>query len=294
MSPLALGLVLVAALLHAVWNVAAKQAGGDGRFVLLVALLIVGLWAPLGVWAGWDAVPLWGAREWALVGASGLAHLVYFLTLLRGYRVADLSVVYPVARGTGPLLSSLVAVAVLGERLSALSALGVAAVCGGVFLVAGGPALLRNIGRDEAAHARVRRGVAWGGATGVLIALYTVIDGYSVKVALISPILIDDFGNLLRIPFSLPAALADRAATLAAWRRQWRAALLVAAISPLAYILVLYAVRMAPLSHVAPAREVSMLFAAALGGRLLGEGDRRLRFAGAGCIAAGVVALAGA
>ena len=62
MSPLALGLVLVAALLHAVWNVAAKQAGGDGRFVLLVALLIVGLWAPLGVWAGWDAVPLWGAR----------------------------------------------------------------------------------------------------------------------------------------------------------------------------------------------------------------------------------------
>jgi drug/metabolite transporter (DMT)-like permease len=291
MPALALGLVLVAALLHALWNLAAKRAGGDKRFVLLVALLIAALWAPLGIWAGWHAVPLWGGREWGIVAASGLTHLLYFLTLLRGYRVADLTVVYPVARGTGPLLTSLVAVIVLDERLSAFSALGVLSVCGGVFLIAGGPALWRAAA-GAAAHERLRRGLAWGAATGVLIAGYSVLDGYAVKVLLISPILIDYFGNLLRIPFTLHIALADRAATRTAWRAQWRAALLVAVTSPLAYVMVLYAVRMAPLSHVAPAREVSMLFAALLGGRLLGEGDRGLRIAGAACIAAGVALLA--
>jgi drug/metabolite transporter (DMT)-like permease len=290
MPALALGLVLVAALLHALWNLAAKRAGGDKRFVLLVALLIAALWAPLGIWAGWHAVPLWGGREWGIVAASGLTHLLYFLTLLRGYRVADLTVVYPVARGTGPLLTTLVAVIVLDERLSAFSALGVLAVCGGVFLIAGGPALWRAAA-GAAAHERLRRGLAWGAATGVLIAGYSVLDGYAVKVLLISPILIDYFGNLLRIPFTLHIALADRAATRTAWRAQWRAALLVAVTSPLAYVMVLYAVRMAPLSHVAPAREVSMLFAALLGGRLLGEADRGLRIAGAACIAAGVALL---
>jgi len=81
-------------------------------------------------------------------------------------------------------------------------------------------------------------------------------------------------------------------ATLQAWRAQWKWAVIVSALSPLAYVLVLYAVRMAPLSHVAPAREVSMLFAALIGGRLLGEGDAALRVGGAACIAAGVMALA--
>ncbi len=67
---------------------------------------------------------------------------------------------------------------------------------------------------------------------------------------------------------------------------------MLAAVSPLAYVLVLYAVQMAPLSHVAPAREVSMLFAALIGGHLLGEGDRLARLCGAACIALGVTALA--
>ncbi len=134
-------------------------------------------------------------------------------------------------------------------------------------------------------------GVRWGLLTGVFIALYTLIDGYAVKVLLISPILVDWVGNLLRIPFMLPSLLADRAGFVRDARRQWKSALLLAAISPLGYVLVLYAVQMAPLSHVAPAREVSMLFAALLGGRLLGETDRGARLAGAACIVAGVVAM---
>lgn len=291
MSAFALSLVLIAALLHAVWNVVAKKAGGDSRFVLMVALFIVVIWAPVGLWIGWDAVPRWGWVEWGLIVASGITHLVYFNVLLRGYAASDLTVVYPVARGTGPLVAAFGALLLLGERMSWIGVLGVLAVTGGVFLIAGGPGLWAKA-HDPAQRQRVRAGLAYGGATGLLISGYTLIDGYSVKVWLISPVLIDYFGNFARIPFMLPAALRDRSRFVEACRAQWKHALFIAAISPLAYVLVLYAVRLAPLSHVAPAREVSMLFAALFGGKLLGEGERGPRIAGAACIALGVVGLA--
>lgn len=291
MSPAALALVLVAALLHAVWNLAAKRSGGGTHFVLLGALGIVGLWAPLGLWVAWDALPGWGPLEWGLALASGLTHLVYFNVLLAGYRAADLTVVYPVARGTGPLVSSLGAVLLLGESLGVAGGLGVLGITVGVGLLAGGSGLW-TAAREPGARARVRAGVAWGALTGLFIAGYTLIDGYAVKVAGIHPILIDYVGNALRIPFMLPAALLDRAGFVREAKATWKPALVLAALSPLGYVLVLYAARTAPLSHVAPAREVSMLFAAVLGGRLLGEGDRGARLLGAGCVAAGVIALA--
>jgi drug/metabolite transporter (DMT)-like permease len=287
----ALALVLLAGLIHASWNIAAKKAGGDARFAAFTGFVLMVFWAPLGLWLGWQQVPLWGRTEWVFIGASGVLHLVYYLTLLRGYRKADLTVVYPLARGSGPLLSSLAAIVLLGEQISALGAAGIAGVVGGVFLVAGGPGLLRAT-HDPAGRARVMRGLRYGLLTGVFIASYTVVDGYAVKVLLMSPILLDYFGNFVRLAFVVPAVLRDRPAAVALWRRQWKHALLVGIVSPVSYVLVLYAMQVAPLSHVAPAREVSMLFAALLGGHLLGEGDRALRLAGAALIAIGVMALA--
>jgi drug/metabolite transporter (DMT)-like permease len=289
MPPLALALVITAALLHALWNVVAKHAGGGAHLQMLSALGVVVLWAPVAAWFGWRTVLDWDALRWGLVLASAVVHLVYFRCLLRGYRESDLTVVYPVARGSGPLITCIAAVFVLGERPSAASVLGVLAVCIGIVLIAGGPKLWRRGSKDS--H-RVRLGIAWGAATGALIAAYTVIDGYAVKVALMSPILLDYFGNLLRVPFLLPQALRDRPGLVAAARAQWRHALVIAALGPLGYVLVLYAMTMAPLSHVAPARELSMLFVALLGGRLLGEGDPGWRLAGAACMATGVVCLA--
>ena len=291
MTPLALSLVILAGLIHSLWNIAAKKAGGDVRFVAFTALLMGLIWAPLGLWLGWSAVPLWGAKEWALVTTSGVVHVFYYIILLRGYRKSDLTVVYPLARGSGPLLSSLVALFLLGERVTLFGALGVAAVVGGVFLIAGGPGLFRAA-QDPAKKARVLTGMAYGLATGVFIASYTVVDGYAVKVVLMSPILVDYFGNFVRLALLLPPLLADRSTAAALWRAQWKYALVVATLSPIGYVLVLFAMQTAPLSHVAPAREVSMLFAALIGGQLLGEGDRALRILGAACIAFGVMALA--
>ena len=123
------------------------------------------------------------------VVASGVLHVVHYVILLRGYRKADLTVVYPLARGSGPLLSSLVAITLLGEQISALGALGIAGVVGGVFLIAGGLAAARGA-RPCRAPARPQghrlRAAHWG--------VHRQLHGggwLCRQVLLMSPILID-------------------------------------------------------------------------------------------------------
>ena len=324
MSGVALAWVLVAALIHATWNLLAKKTGGDVRFALVSQLAVALVWAPVGLWFAWHEVGTYGPLQWALIVASGAIHVVYFVTLLRGYRLADLSVVYPLARGTGPLLTAMAATLLLGESLSLLGWLGVLGVVLGIVLISGGPALWHALRAGTSAHERpqagqsrpspegiqqsgraalagedllrLRRGVGYGLLTGVCIAAYTVVDGYAVKRAGISPVSVDYLGNLVRVPLTALWILAlgrrEPLPLAGYWRSTWKPALLIATISPVAYVLVLYAATVAPLSHVAPAREVSMLFAALLGGTLLRERNVGLRLLGAGSIAAGVIALA--
>ena len=287
----ALALVLCAALLHAGWNLAAKQASTDRHFVMWGLLAVLVLWLPAALVLGLDEWRRWSAAFWGVALVSGLLHLAYFNVLMTGYRLSDLGVVYPVARGSGPLITAVVATALLGEPLGLPGAAGVLAVCSGVFLIAGGPALWRGPA-DPARHAHVQAGLRWGAATGALIAGYSVVDGWAVKHLGMSPLPLDVVGNLLRLPVMLALTLRAPQGFMASGRRWWKQILVLGALSPLAYILVLQAVRQAPLSHVAPAREISMLFAALIGGRLLGEGNRGLRLAGAALMALGVVLLA--
>ncbi|MFX1682734.1 EamA family transporter [Mitsuaria sp. CC2] len=289
----ALALVIAAALIHALWNFAAKKAQGNHHFSCMTALGISLLWLPAALVAGFDELPDWGWQAWAAVIASAIVHLAYFNALLAGYRAADMTVVYPVARGSGPLLSSLVAVVVLGEHLGLGGGLGLAGVVGGILLMTAGPTFFaKGANRDPDLHRKRKLGIAWGALTGATIATYSVIDGYAVKVLALSPILYEYLCNALRLPLILPAVLRDRSGFADALRRQWKHALIVIVGAPTAYILVLYAMKLAPLSRVAPARELSMLFAALIGGQLLGEGERGWRIAGAVFIALGVAALA--
>lgn len=299
MPILALGLVLVAALVHALWNFVAKKSGGDVRIALLSNIAQCIVWAPVGIWFIQRDVAGFGALQWSLVAASGAVHVLYFVTLLRGYRLGDLSVVYPLARGTGPLLTVLIATTFLGEALRLAGWLGVLGIVGGIVIIAGGSALLRAMrggAHSPGELARLRAGVRYGLATGAFIAAYSVIDGYAVKHADISPVLVDYLSNLVRLPLTALVIFAIRQHEPLPLRdytkRMWRPALVIGALSPVAYVMVLYAVSMAPLSQVAPVREVSMLFAAFLGGSQLGEHDRRARMLGAACIAAGVIAIA--
>ncbi|PRC92857.1 DMT family transporter [Solimicrobium silvestre] len=294
MSHFAFFLVILAGFIHAMWNIAAKKAGGDARFACLSNLILMVVWAPVGIYFGWDVVPDWGWKEWSFIVASGVLHGLYFVTLLRGYRKSELTVVYPMARGFAPLISSFAALFLLGEQISLFGVLGILAVVGGVFLIAGGPKIFRAVlagSGAESQRKRIHKGIYYGLLTGIFIAAYTVLDGYAVKVLLLAPVLLYYFCNFFQVAFLLPALWRNQYSTIVSWRSQWKYALIVAVVSPISYVLVLYAMQIAPLSHVAPAREVSMLFAALIGGRLLGEGDRVIRIVGAVFIAGGVIAL---
>lgn len=274
MAPLALALVLTAACTHAVWNLFAKRAAGVRHFVLLYSAFAVVLWSPVAVVVPWP--PPTTPFVAGLVGTAAV-HLVYSLLLQHSYRVADLSLVYPVVRGTGPLLAFVGAVLVLGERPTPLSVLGAALVATGVFMLAGGRANLQA--------------ALLGVVTGALVASYTVLDGWLVKHLGLSPVLVDFVGNLARVLFLAPVAL--RGPGLRAdLRAGWKEALIVATLAPLGYVLVLTATRLAPISHVAPARELSMLVATWLGGRVLGEADTRRRVGASALVVAGVICLA--
>ena len=213
----AFALVVLAGLIHASWNIVAKKADGDARFAFQSSVFLALIWAPLGLWLGWTEVPRWGARESGFVAVSGVLHVLYYVVLLRGYRRSDLTVVSPLARGTGPLLSSMAAVLLLGERLTAVGVAGIAGVVLGVFLIAGGPRLLRR-DTDAQRQARVRKGMQYGVLTGLFIASYTVVDGYAVKVLLLSPILLDYMSNFVRIVLLAPVVLRKRAESVRLWR----------------------------------------------------------------------------
>ena len=283
MSGVALALVLLAAGAHALWNRVAKTAPGGGTaFVWLASVFgAIILTAPALAFA--IASPPSTAAV-AFMAGSGVLHAVYFGFLQRGYRDGDLSLVYPLARGTGPLLATIAAILLLGERP------GPVALAGGAVVVAAILSLAAPAVRAGAP------GSGWALATGVTIATYTLWDKHAVGELDASPIVYfwaTELGiALVLAPIALRGAGGPRAAALRSWRVDRRSALAVALLSGFAYILVLYALRLAPVSYVAPARESSVLIGAALGVGVLGEGDRRRRLGCAAAIVAGIAALA--
>jgi drug/metabolite transporter (DMT)-like permease len=283
MPLIALVAVLLAAATHATWNLAAKRAAGSRHFVWLYSLASVLLYAPIIAWIAINDRPQFTAVHWLALSATAVLHLGYSLTLQAGYRASDLSLVYPLARGSGPLISFFAAVALLGERITWLSVLGVLLVVCGIVLVAG---LLAE------SHKAPRAGILFGLGTGVFIAGYTVNDGWAVKVLLISPFIIDYTGNLFRLIVLSPLAWSDRARVSREMREFAKPAAIVALLGPLGYILVLYAMRVAPVSHVAPTRELATLIGTYFGARLLKEHAAPSRIVGALCIVAGVISLA--
>jgi drug/metabolite transporter (DMT)-like permease len=275
--------VLLAALTHASWNISAKVAAESRHFVWLFSAGSVLVYGPVVVAVLVVERPVFEIHHWLALAATSVLHLLYSLSLQTGYRHSDLSVVYPIARGTGPLLSFIGAGLLLGEAPTALSIAGMLLIVGGILLVAG------LVGHHRRAP---RAGVFYGLLTGALIAAYTLNDGWAVKVLLISPFLIDFTGNLFRMVVLAPRAWRDRAAVAREAKTYRKPVIVVSVLGPLGYILVLYAMRLAPVSHVAPARELSTLVGAWFGSRLLREDSGPWRIVGAALIVAGVISLA--
>lgn len=283
MPLIALAAVLLAACTHATWNLAAKRAAGSRHFVFLYSAVSSLIWLPIILIVIATTQPQFTLTHWLALLASSVLHIGYSLTLQAGYRHADLSLVYPLARGSGPLLSFFLAVSLLGEPISWISIVGVLCIVGGIVLVTG---------LFFAGHREKGKGILYGLGTGLFIASYTINDGWAVKALLISPFFVDYAGNLFRTLVLAPKAWRDYATTLTEMRKFRAPVLIVAVLGPLGYILVLFAMTLAPVSHVAPARELSTLVGTWLGARMLKEKSAPTRLVGATLIVAGVVALA--
>lgn len=287
MTYTSLTLVVLAALIHAIWNLLAKTSASAGPvFVLAYSVVASVLYLP---WVLYLIVQGTLGLSPVILGVlvlSSAVHLAYNLCLQRGYQVADLSVVYPVARGTGPMLSTLAAFVVLGETPVITGIIG-------LFLVIGGIVMIATQGRLRAFLDRKgQAGVRWGMATGGLIASYTVIDAYAVKALGVAPVVLDWFNNLLRSFMLAPIVLRNPRAAVLRMKGHWTTALIVGILSPLSYILVLMAFSMdAPLSLVAPMREMSMMIGALLALVILREPVGTWRLAGSALLLIGVVLL---
>ena len=284
MNALALGLVLTAAVLHATWNLLAKRANTGSPFLWLTFAISTALYAPfaIAVFILWPRpiTPL----DIAFMVGNGILHMIYFVILQRGYRLGELSVVYPLARGTGPLLSSIAAVVFLGERPTPLAIAGILIIVTGVFL-ASGFARIKD--------AKARASVFYGLATGVSIAIYTLWDKHAMSALGISAILYDWGGNFVRFVLMTPVALRRWNEVRAAYHEHRFEAAGIAVLSPLAYLLVLWALTWTPVTYVAPARELSIMFGTIFGIVFFRERERaRQRLIAAALMLAGIIALA--
>ena len=284
MTLVALALALASAVTHAVWNLMVKRAGISANtpsFAWLLFALSALLFAPVAVWYVTTGRAVLTLEMLPWIAGSAALHTVAFLMLLRAYRTGDLSVVYPLARGTGPLVVTIVGVALLGERATVPSVTG-------AFLIALGILVLRGVQWRGGASAAAGKAILLG----VLIAGYTLWDKHVVGPLGLAPFVLEFLLSLAMTAMATPL-VARQAATVRATFRAHRTLLVVVALlSSLSYVLFLTALSTAPASRVAPARELSILIGALLGARVLGEGDAPSRLPAALMMTAGVVLLA--
>lgn len=271
MPTTALALTLVAAILHAGWNI--LLAGERDVRAATTATLVIAviLFAPVAA-VSWQVER--AAAPW--IAASAALELVYFVLLVAAYSRSDLSIVYPIARGSAPVLV-LVAAAVVGATVGLLQAIGVILVAVGVILVRG----LR--GRAD------RRGVVLALAIGAVIASYTLVDNEGIQHASAFAYL-----ELVLAPVAVAVLCIEaRSRRLGALRDALGPATIAAALASFgAYALVLAALELAPAAAVAAVRESSILFATVLAALFLREPVGPSRLGGAALIVGGVVLVA--
>ncbi len=256
--------------------------------------MVVGFVWLFSLWATVAYLPMALATLWVVGGGTwphsllfmagaGVLHSLYYCTLLRGYQEAHLSVVYPLARGLGALMATAMATAFIGERPGFENLLGALMVLSGAVLVSGWSAARQN--------PVDRPGVLFGLAIACLIGTYTVWDKYAVGVLLTPPLLQNYAADVGRVLLLTPLALVSRKKVISEWRSHRREVLAVGLLSPLAYILVLMAMSMAPVSYVAPAREIGIVFGVLLGAKGLEEGRTISKLAGSALMVAGIAVL---
>lgn len=309
MPTIAIAFVLVAAVLHAGWNVLLKTSGDTLWTAVRLQAIGTAILLPIGLWAWFaNGRPAVAPEAIGLALISGVLEAIYFVCLASAYQRGALSLVYPLARGSAPLLAVAVGILLLGERLAPLALAGVGCLLVGILLVARPWQALRSAGAQQ------RGAIGFALATGASIAAYSAVDRVGVRLAepwLYGAILAVFATTFLAITVVLgrrfgvlapaPAPVIRVGAPPLAPRRGWVVVArdaLAGVLALAAYLLVLFAYSIAPLATVAPLRESGIVLAAAWGSLRLGETSGRrqatTRIAAAALVVLGAILLAGA
>jgi drug/metabolite transporter (DMT)-like permease len=264
--------VLGAALLHAVWNALVK-ASGDKQLDAYAVGAGSGLLALLAL----PFLPLPAAAAWPWLAGSAAVHILYFVFLAGAYRWGELSYVYPVMRGGGPLIVALCGAFAFGEILQSSEWLGVVLICAGILAFASG--------------AHDRRATAFALANAVVIGTYTLIDAAGARVSGAPVSYTFWFFVANGVVITLLGLAQRRGALPAYFRRHWLRALAGGACALGAYSIALWAMTRAPVALVAVLRETSVIFAAAIGAVAFREKMTRRRLVATGAVLAGLLAL---
>jgi drug/metabolite transporter (DMT)-like permease len=284
MSLYVLLLVLTAAVIHASWNLLAKKTKGKTPFIWLQYIASNILYLPFLIFQINKGNIVYSQPLFYFSLSSAVLHLGYFIVLQKGYRSADLSVVYPLARGSGPLFSSIAAILFLHEPLKLSSTLGLFLIITGVLIITG-----LSFKRED--NGKIMTGVTYGVLTGILIALYTFNDTLAVKTYKVSPLVLTLATNLFGAVLLSPFVLLQKVELKREIKMHKWIIIAIAILSPAAYILVLEALQYAPLTVVAPAREISILLGVFMGSRVFNEEDGKRRLIASVLILAGIIAL---
>jgi drug/metabolite transporter (DMT)-like permease len=280
MTPTTLALLVCAAILHSSAHVALKRGTDKLAFTWWQMLVIIVFYSPVLLTAQWNWLP----QVWLVIVASGLAEAAYFYAMSRAYTLGDLSVSYPLARGSAPLFIALWAVLFLGERPSTLGYSGIITIAAGLFLV--------NLPgwRDIT---RPLRGLAqpaarWALTAGLCIGVYSALD--KVGVQFVSPLLY--IYIILGVTWLMLTPLQRTSALRVEWRANKWGTMWAGVSSVGAYTLVLIAMQHSPVSYVGSVREMSVVLTAWIGARFLGEGKAGLRVTASALVAAGIIMIA--
>ena len=288
MTALSLVLVLLSAVAHASWNLMLKRATDPEVFAWCLLVVATVLLAPLGVaLLLFNSVGLPGL--WFVL-ATIVLHVLYFNLLARGYAQGDLSLVYPVARGMGPMLVPVLAVVLLNETIEPLAIAGIAAIIGGIYTISWW-GNFHQVLRSPLLFLR-STGMRYAVLTGLTIAAYSIVDKEGV--GHIQPLLYMYFLSFGTAVMLAPYILFHKGA--AAVRTEWRANAVPITVAGLltftAYGLVLTAFSLSRVSYVAPAREVGIVIGVLMGVYLLKEPFGGGRLLGSGFIVGGLALVA--
>lgn len=275
MNSLAVGLILASALMHALWNVYVKT-GEDRLSAMALVMGAMALGAPFLL----VIAPAPDPASWPYIAASAALNNVYFFLLIEAYKRGDLSHAYPIARGTAPLGVAAGATLFAGESLSSLEIIGVLTISAAI-------ASLVWTGRQG--QVAVHGSVAFPIATGLMISSYTLCDGVGVRLSG-SPLgYIGWLFLFAALPILTYACLVRRGALASYLGRRWKRVGIAGVFSFGSYGCAIYALSLEAMAPIAALRETSVIFAAAIGAKVLGEPFGRRRMAAAVGVAAGAV-----